>query len=73
MPAFTYTGDDARYYPTLGLEATPGLVAELDAMPTDGRWVLAAVPAPAPDVAPVALVEAPASVPSDFHPSDLAI
>ena len=38
MPAFTYTGDDARYYPALGLEAVPGLVVELDEAPDDGRW-----------------------------------
>lgn len=38
MPMFTYTGDDARYYPALSLEVLPGDSAELPEMPTDGRW-----------------------------------
>lgn len=38
MPSFTYTGDDERYYPALGLRATPGSTADLDEMPADGRW-----------------------------------
>lgn len=39
MPAFIYTGDDARYYPSLGVEAKPAgdegpaTVAEFDARP----------------------------------------
>ncbi|MDH6123862.1 MULTISPECIES: hypothetical protein [unclassified Kitasatospora] len=37
MPAFTYTGETDLYYPSLGVHATPGLVAELDAAP-DARW-----------------------------------
>lgn len=39
MPTFKYTGDDARYYPALGLLAKPGATAELDEAPDDGRWV----------------------------------
>ncbi|MEU5424029.1 hypothetical protein AB0H73_00235 [Streptomyces olivoreticuli] len=38
MPAFTYTGEDARYYPTLAVEAQPGQTTELAANPGDGRW-----------------------------------
>lgn len=38
MPTFKYTGEEARYYPQLGLEATTGTVAELDECPADGRW-----------------------------------
>ncbi|MEW2518130.1 hypothetical protein [Actinacidiphila alni] len=39
MPAYIYTGDDARHYPTLGLDAKPAddqgpaTVAEFDARP----------------------------------------
>lgn len=39
MPAYIYTGDDARYYPGLGVEAKPAdddgpaTVAEFDARP----------------------------------------
>lgn len=38
MAAYTYRGDDARYYPSLGIEAVPGLSADLDDDPGDGRW-----------------------------------
>lgn len=38
MPNFTYTGDDERYYPSLSLSAVPGLTADLEELPTDGRW-----------------------------------
>jgi hypothetical protein len=58
MPSFKYTGDDARYYPTLGLEVTPGAVADLAEAPTDGRWSAAdgsPVPAPAPAVSDLAI------------------
>ena len=52
MPAYVYTGEDARYYPTLGIEARPAdddgpaTVAEFDtrpAAPADGQEA-AAVP-----------------------------
>lgn len=59
MSSFTYSGEDTRYYPSLGLEATPGVVADLADAPEDGRWEptpsatpeVYAVP-PVPDVAP---------------------
>lgn len=38
MPSFTYTGDEGRYYPTLGLTPEPGQAYELDGDPGDGRW-----------------------------------
>jgi hypothetical protein len=54
MTSFTYTGDDTRYYPALGLTAEPGITAELTENPGDGRWIptpnpkaKAAAPAPA--------------------------
>lgn len=34
---FRYHGDPGRYYPTLGLTADPGDVAEFD-QPPDSRW-----------------------------------
>jgi len=39
-----YTGDDARYYPTLAVEAEPGDEVEFDRaedVPDDGRWATA--------------------------------
>jgi hypothetical protein len=39
MQSFTYTADDTRYYPTLGLTASPGITAELPENPGDGRWI----------------------------------
>lgn len=36
-----YTGEDSRYYPTLGIEAEPGCEVEFDKaddVPDDGRW-----------------------------------
>ncbi|MFE9372249.1 hypothetical protein ACFYM2_21115 [Streptomyces sp. NPDC006711] len=38
MAAYTYRGTEPRYYPGLGIEAVPGLSAELDEDPGDGRW-----------------------------------
>jgi hypothetical protein len=38
VAAYTYRGDDARYYPSLGIEAVPGLSADLGENPADGRW-----------------------------------
>lgn len=38
MPAFTYTGDEGRYYPRLGLAPQPGQTYDLDEDPGDGRW-----------------------------------
>lgn len=50
MTAFTYTGDDERYYPSLSLTATPGISADLAEQPTDGRWA-PSDPASAPEPA----------------------
>lgn len=58
LPAFTYTGGDERYYPSLSVTVTPGLTVELDEMPNDGRW---------------RPVEIQASEASDFHPTNLGI
>lgn len=44
MPLFAYTGADRRYYPTLGIEAVPGVVLDLAEAPDDGRWDSAAAP-----------------------------
>ena len=39
MPTFTYTGDDGRYYPDLGVgPLTNGQAVDLPADPDDGRW-----------------------------------
>ncbi|WP_159030536.1 hypothetical protein [Streptomyces sp. CB01201] len=38
MAAYTYRGTEPRYYPGLGIEAVPGLSADLDEDPGDGRW-----------------------------------
>lgn len=38
MPAYTYTGDEDRYYPTLGLTPVPGESYDLDRNPGDGRF-----------------------------------
>lgn len=34
----TYTGDEGRYYPTLGLAPEPGETYDLPADPGDGYW-----------------------------------
>lgn len=57
MADYTYTGEDARYYPTLGLVAAPGMLAELVEPPDDGRWQLGSVtppPVPVPSAESVA-------------------
>lgn len=64
MPSFTYTGTDERYYPTIGLTATPGLIADLASNPDDGRWE----PTPSPKTNAKA---APAPVPADPAPTNL--
>lgn len=38
MPQLTYTGDEGRYYPALGLAPTPGETYELPRNPGDGNW-----------------------------------
>lgn len=50
MPAYTYTGDEGRYYPTLGLTPDPGGLYELAANPGDGRWT---PPDPLPEPEPL--------------------
>ncbi|MER6064830.1 hypothetical protein ABT167_27385 [Streptomyces sp. NPDC001792] len=34
----TYTGDEGRYYPTLGLAPVPGETYDLPENPGDGNW-----------------------------------
>ncbi len=46
MPAYIYTGEDARTYPTLGIEAIPGLVVEFDTRPPAPADGEPAAPAP---------------------------
>lgn len=67
MTSFTFSGDDTRYYPSLGLEATPGLVADLADDPGDGRWE------PTPQAQPdaFALPPVPAVAPEDPAPTNL--
>lgn len=36
--AATYTGDEGRYYPALGITPEPGRAYELPAIPDDGKW-----------------------------------
>ena len=50
MPTYTYTGDDGRYFPTLGLEAEPGGEYELDRNP-DPLWFTPPDPEPKADQA----------------------
>lgn len=45
MTKYTYSGDETRYYPALGITATPGLIAEFDEPPADGRWIPTPKPA----------------------------
>jgi hypothetical protein len=67
VSSFTYSGDDTRYYPTLGLEATPGLVADLATGPEDGRWE--PTPKAKPDVS--ALPPVPVASPDTSAPTNL--
>jgi hypothetical protein len=66
MPRFTYTGSDDRYYPTLGVEVTPGVALDLAEAPTDGRWESEATPQ---DAAPLPL-ESPEPE-ADHEPTNL--
>lgn len=50
MPLFTYSGDDGRYYPDLGLTCSDGDVVELDKAPDDGRFSEAVPSQPAAPV-----------------------
>lgn len=56
MPLFTYSGDDGRYYPELGLTCDDGQTVELDEAPDDGRFTSAGSsqlpPKPTPPVTP---------------------
>jgi hypothetical protein len=38
VAAYTYTGEVARTYPTLGITVEPGDSVDLDEAPDDGRW-----------------------------------
>jgi hypothetical protein len=61
MPAFTYTGTEPRYYPSLSLAVQPGDSVTLDSDPGDGRWTAGtkAAPTKAPEPAPVAPTDTP--------------
>lgn len=60
MPEFTYTGDDARYYPSLGVSVEPGQTVALEMAPADGRWSSGGVPVtPSPDPAADAVTPTP--------------
>jgi hypothetical protein len=64
MPDFTYTGAEARYYPSLSLDVKPGDVVTLDTDPGDGRFQpKGSAPAPTTPLAPVAPAPAPADAP----------
>ncbi|EST24387.1 hypothetical protein [Streptomyces roseochromogenus] len=54
MPSYTYTGDEGRYYPRLGLTPEPGAAYELEKNPGDGRWT-----PPDPEPEPPAAEAAP--------------
>jgi hypothetical protein len=43
--SYTYIGEEERYYSTLGITATTGLIVELEAAPEDGFWE----PTPTPE------------------------
>lgn len=53
MPRFTYTGDDGRYYSSLGVTAKNGESYALDGeAPEDGRWAPTSPPKPRKPRAP---------------------
>jgi hypothetical protein len=52
---YTYTGEEGRYYPTLGITPEPGSRHQLDHNPGDGDWT-------PPDPEPTPEPEAPAEV-----------
>lgn len=60
MPTYTYTGDEGRYYPSLGLAPEPGQDYELDRNPADGRWT-PDDPEPEPEPDRVVQVDEPMS------------
>lgn len=51
--SYTYVGDDERYYPDLGVMASPGSTATFDAKPDD-LWVTSASKKAAAVVKPAA-------------------
>jgi hypothetical protein len=59
MPDFTYTGDEGRYYTTLGITPEPGETVTLDVDPGDGRWEAVA------DVKPFAVPQVTQALTSD--------
>ncbi|MEU8906507.1 hypothetical protein [Streptomyces mirabilis] len=48
----TYTGDEGRYYPTLGLAPQPGETYDLPNDPGDGCWLPEEKPAKKASAAP---------------------
>lgn len=61
MPVYTYTGDEGRYYTTLGLSPEPSGEYELECNPGDGRWT---PDDPGPD--PLPEIEAPPAAPAPW-------
>ena len=68
MPKFTYTGDDERYYPSLGLTVTPGDDHALDEDPGDGRWTSDGSAPSTPPAAPPADDPTPDEHDTDNNP-----
>jgi hypothetical protein len=68
LPLFSYSGTDERYYPTLGVEAAPGVVLDLAEAPDDGRWESAATPQ---DSAPLPLENPQPEAAADPAPTNL--
>lgn len=67
MSSHTYTADESRVYPTLGITAERGESYELEGdPPTDGRWD--GHPAPEPEKAPDAPAPAAESAPASAAP-----
>jgi hypothetical protein len=48
VAAYTYTGNEVRYYPGIGREVRPGDCVEWFVEPEDGRWEAVDTSAPAP-------------------------
>lgn len=70
MPLFAYVGTEDLYYPTLGIEAVPGVVLDLAEAPDDGRWESQATPKGAAPLPPEN--SQPAAVPvADPEPTNL--
>lgn len=69
MPLCTYVGDDSRYYPSLGVNASPGMAVEIAELPGDGRWTETPNAAPVPAAVTVP-VSAPVPVAESAMPTE---